>query len=104
MSNESIKSPATSNNSLFSELSYVGNKIRVEFDGSCLKQDKLTFPHGSIMNIYIVYKINLWDRGYDDYPTENFLFGAVKLIKNANIEKCKYLVFGIRMTDVELFQ
>ena len=27
-------------------LSYFGTKIRVEFTGSCLKQDKLTYTHG----------------------------------------------------------
>ena len=28
------------------ELSYYGTKIRVEFNGSCLKQDKVTYNHG----------------------------------------------------------
>ena len=31
----------------------------LNFDLSCLKQDKITFTHGKIVNIYIVYKINL---------------------------------------------
>ena len=43
------------------------------------------------LNIYIsiiVYEIDLWDRGYDDYLVlENSLFGAVKLVKNADIDK-----------------
>ena len=29
----------------------------VNFNGSCLKQDKLTFNHGKIVNIYIVYDL-----------------------------------------------
>ena len=46
--------------------------------------------------MYIVYEINLWDRGYDDYPAlENSFFGAVKLVKNANIDKYKYSEYGI---------
>ena len=35
------------------------------------------------------------DRGYDNYATlENFLFGAVKSIKNADIDKYKYSGHG----------
>ena len=35
--------------------------------------------------------MNLLDRGYDDYPAlENYLFGAVKLVKSADIYKHKY--------------
>ena len=29
----------------------------VNFNGSCLKQDKLTFNRGKIVNIYIVYDL-----------------------------------------------
>ena len=35
-----------------------GTKTRVEFSGSCLKQDKVTFNHGKIVNIYIIYEIS----------------------------------------------
>ena len=45
LSDEIIKSPNTSNNSLALELSYIGNKTRVKFDESCLKQNKITFTH-----------------------------------------------------------
>ena len=82
MSDEIIKPPTTSDNSLAPALNYFGNKTRVKFDGSYLKQDKITFTHGKIVNTYIVYEINLWNRGYDDYLTlKNYLFGAVKLVK-----------------------
>ena len=36
---------------------YVGTKARVKFNGDCLKQEKFTFNHGKIINIYIVYEI-----------------------------------------------
>ena len=42
LSDENITPPTTSNYSLNPELSYFGTKTRVKFDGSCLKQDKLT--------------------------------------------------------------
>ena len=41
LSDESIKSPSTSNNILSPLLNYIGIKLRVEFRGSCLKQDKI---------------------------------------------------------------
>ena len=55
LSNESIKPPTTSNYSLNPRLSYYGNKIRVQFTGSCLKQPKFSFTHKKILNIYIVF-------------------------------------------------
>ena len=66
LSDESINLPATSDNSLTPSLDYIGVRIRVKFNGQCLKQDKVTFIHKKIMNIYIVYEINLWPFGRDD--------------------------------------
>ena len=96
MSDENIKPRVTFNNGLAPALSYIDVKTRKEFDGSCLKQNKITFTQGNIVNIYIVYEINLQDCGYDDYHVlENSLLGAVKLIKIANIGKYKYSGNGI---------
>ena len=58
LSEETIKPPATPDNSLNPQESYYGTKARLEFRGSCLKQDKSTFNHGKIVNIYIVYKLD----------------------------------------------
>ena len=35
------------------------SKIRVKFNGSCLKQDKVTYTHGKLVNIYIVYETGI---------------------------------------------
>ena len=37
-------------------LSYYGTKTRIEFNGSSFKQDKITYTHGKIVNIEIVYE------------------------------------------------
>ena len=58
MSDECIKPPSTATNTLTPLLNYAGTKIRVEFKRSCLKQDKTSFHHGKIVNMYIVYEIN----------------------------------------------
>ena len=78
LSEESINPPTTYDDSPAPSLNYIGTKARVKFDGSYLKQDKNTFTHRKTVNICIVYEINFWDCGYDDYSTlENSLFGAV---------------------------
>ena len=57
LSAEIIKPPATSDNSLPPALSCYGTKTRVKFTGSCLKQSKISYPHGKVVNIYIVYEL-----------------------------------------------
>ena len=91
---EVIKSPTTNNNALAPKLEYINKKIFVKFNGSCLiKQNKSRFNR-KIVNIYIVYDL---DSNYNDFdPTlQNCLFGAVKLIKNSDIDKYKYNGYGI---------
>ena len=61
MSNESITPFPAPNNFLTPSLNYLGTKIRLKFSGSCLKQDKVTYTHGKLVNIYIVYEINKTD-------------------------------------------
>ena len=57
LSGKSIKTPTTSDNWLTLELSYCGTKTRVKFTGSCLKQSKISYAHGKVINIYIVYEL-----------------------------------------------
>ena len=96
MSKESIKCLTTYNGNkiLVPELNYVGTKTRVEFNRSFLNQDKATFNHGAILNIYIFYKLIPTLNDFD-FALENCLFGIVKLTKNADIDKCKYSGYGI---------
>ena len=72
ISNDSIKPPATSNNSLNPRLN-----------------------HKKVVNIYIVYESGA-SSSHDSDPTMKiFLFGAVTLTKNADIEIYKYSGYGI---------
>ena len=43
LSSESIKPPATSNNSPVPSSKYSGVRPRTKFDGQCLKQEKVRF-------------------------------------------------------------
>ena len=102
LSDEVVKPPATDDNSLAPALNYVGNKTRVKFDASCLKQDKITCTHGTIVNIYVVYELSSTLNSFD--PTlEHCLFGAAKLTKYTDIDKHKYSGYGIGFDSKETF-
>ena len=53
------------------------------------------FSYKTVVNIYIVYEINLWPECWF-YVTKFFFFffGAVKLIKNSGFDKYKYSGYG----------
>ena len=95
MSDENLNSNTASNYSITPELSFYGNKTRVEFNGKCLRQDKVTYNYGTTVNIYIVYEISK-NYNISNYLTlENCLFGAVSFTQNPDIDQCKYSGYGI---------
>ena len=57
LSDEKINSVKTPNHSVIPNLDYHGTKTRVEFNGNCWNQDEVTFNHGKVVTIYIVYGI-----------------------------------------------
>ena len=61
--------------------------MRVKFIGSCLKQTKISYTHGTIVNIYIVYELDASSSNNNDPTLKNCLFVAVTLTKNADIDK-----------------
>ena len=85
LSNEKIKPPTTLNNSLSPKLKGYNSKIRIEFKGSRLKQDKVTFTPNFVVNLFNFYELDRWSQDLDaDFTLKNSLFGAVKLTKNAD--------------------
>ena len=97
MYGESIKAPTASNNKLTPSLNYFNIKIQIKFDGSCLKQEKVTFYDIKVVNIYIVYEMNLCLLAVGkDFALGNSLLGPVKLTKNTtDFDKYKYSRCGI---------
>ena len=83
-------------------MNYYDTETRLEFRESCFKQDKSTFNHGKIVNIYIAYEI---DKIYTkSHPTPvNCLFGAVSITKNADINKNKYSGYGIGFDETGIY-
>ena len=53
LSDGNINSIKVPNQSITPNLDYYGAKTRVEFNGSCLKQDSATFNHEKVVNISI---------------------------------------------------
>ena len=95
LSDERINSIKTPNHSFTPNLDNYGTKTRVELDGSCLKQDSVTFNHKKVVNIYTAYEISK-SINISEYPTlENSLFEAVSLTKNADIDRYGYSRYGI---------
>ena len=63
-----------------------------------MKQDKVTFNHEKVVNICIVYeivKIVIIGNRDNCATLQDALFGAVKLTKNADIDKYGYSGYGI---------
>ena len=90
VSDERIKPLNTSDNSLIS------NKIRLKFNGGCLKRLKLTCSHGRTVSIYIVYELGASSLLNNDVTLKKnscSLFGAVRLFKKA--DTVTYLGYGI---------
>ena len=74
-------------------LNCVYNKIRLKFDWGYLKQDKITFNHVKIVNVYIVYALSSNLNNFNS-TLKNCLFVAVKLTKNTDTDKYKYSGYG----------
>ena len=73
---------------------YDNARIKVKFNGDFLKQDKVTYNHGPIVNIYVVYRLTPTTKD-SSVTLQNCLLGTVKLKKNADIDKYKYSGYGI---------
>ena len=85
LSNEKV-SPVSKPYEADIKIIYNNPRIKVKFNESLLKEDKTTYSHGPIVNIYVVYKLASRTNN-SNVTLENCLFGEVKLTKNADIDK-----------------
>ena len=91
LSNENISSIITPSYNRAPSLVYDNVRMKLKFVGSLLKQDKITYNHGPIVNIYIVFRLRPCIPS--DITLENCLFGAVKMTKTLKINT--YSGYGI---------
>ena len=67
----------------------------MNFNGHCLIKND-SFVHKKVINLYISYTLGPQLRNLNTYFTlGNYLFGSVKLTKNADPDKYKYIGYGI---------
>ena len=64
------------------------SRIKLKLKGSYLKQDKAPFTPNSVVNLYIVYELNIQLQDLNaKFTLEYCLFEAAKLTRNANPNK-----------------
>ena len=90
--------------SLTPVLNYYGTNTRVKFTGSCLKKPKISYTHGTIVNIYNVYELGASSPHHDDPTLRYCLFGAVTLTKNTDINKYGYWLLIILVMELDLIE
>ena len=91
LSDKSIKSPSAAHHFLNPSLNYLGNKTRARLHESYLKQDKITYTHGKIVNtLTLLMKQTKKTTQAVIQRYKIFLFGTVSLTKNVDIDKYKY--------------
>ena len=98
--NEEISSVMNSNGAA-PKVVYDNARIGVKFNENLLKQNKATYNHRPIVNIYIVFRLGPATKD-SSVTLQNCLFGAVKLAKNIDIDKYKYSGYGIRFDSRSL--
>ena len=74
---------------VFPKLVWMDNsKIRLTFTRSCLKQDFATLTPNNVVNLFIVYELDRWSQDLNaKFTLKDYLFGNVKIIKNAGPNK-----------------
>ena len=77
LSDEKIISTTTSCDKAATKTICDNAKIKVGFNGDLLRQNQVTYNHGPVVNIYIVYETTP-DIKTSNIALENCLFGAVK--------------------------
>ena len=103
MSDKKINSIETSNHSTTPNLSDSGTKTKVDFKGSCLKQDTVTFNHGTIIDIYLVYEISKTFT-ISRYPTlENCFLELLVWLKMLILISKNILDMELDLIDMDFF-
>ena len=93
MSNENFRPPYTTYRILCPKLKWNKYKIRLRFEGRCLKQEDTTpITPNNIVNLFIVCELDSWASDLStDFTLGGCLFGGVKLTKTADPDKVMVL-------------
>ena len=104
LSDESIKPPATSDNSLSLLINYLDNKRRLKFNEGCLiQQNKPTYTHSTIVNLYIVYELSGSGSSSNDPILRNPYLVQLNLIKMVILISIDISVIELDLMEKEVF-
>ena len=68
----------------------------MELKESCLKQYKPSFTSRNVVNVFIVYKLDVWSRDLNaGFTLNDCLLETVKLTKNAEQNKYSYSGYSV---------
>ena len=96
MSKEIITPLSTTGNGFDPKINYNYGKRKVKFKGICLKQVRVSFFPGNVVNSNISYKLDTCSRDSNtDFTLCDCLFGTVKWTNNADPDKCRYIGYCI---------
>ena len=84
-------------------IDYVGDKIRLKFNGSCLKQPKMEYTHGTQVNMYIFYELGATGSNNNNPTLKNCLFVAVTLTKTQILINMNILVMELGLIEDQAF-
>lgn len=73
MSEESIKNPPSSGNSITPNLIDNYPIEKVKFNRNCLRQDMISFIHKNVINLYICFELDIWSRKRLKHRFQNIL-------------------------------
>ena len=94
ISEENIENKTKSGS--FFALSFVDHHVLpdINFNGHCLINDNISVSKKVII-VYISYILNQWPRHLNtDFTLGSWLFGSVRLTKNADLDRHKYSNYG----------
>ena len=67
----------------------------MNFNGHCLIKNNISIPK-KVINLHISYTLGPQLRNLStDFTLDNYLFGSVKLTKNAHLDKYKFTGYSI---------
>ena len=95
LSAEKLTTPTTTDNILSSSIKQYGNSnLCLRLKGRCLKQKNATYTPANRI-IFFVYELDTWSQDFNsDFILKDCLFGAVKLDKNTDPDKCVCSRYG----------
>ena len=54
------------------------SRIKLEFKGSCLKQEEATFTPNNVVNLFITYELDRWSQNLNtDFTLKDCFFASV---------------------------